>query len=139
VLDEVVCPVGADEALRHGASGYFAKADSFGQLVDGLPRIAAGETVVCHRLQPRLIDAGRYWGIDLSSQLAGPLAQLSPRERDVFMQLARSRTVKEAAAALGIRPSTADNHKSRLMKKLGLRKVSQLVYLAVSEGLIDRS
>src|SRR4029077_6915186 len=50
--------------------------------------------------------------------------------------LARGDTVRQCAGALGLAPSTIDNHKSRLMKKLGIHKASELTCRAVRDGLI---
>ena len=69
---------------------------------------------------------------------AGPasVAQLSIRERQVMRLLAEGKAVRECAVILGLAHSTIDNHKSRLMKKLGIHKASELTCRAIREGLI---
>jgi DNA-binding NarL/FixJ family response regulator len=64
------------------------------------------------------------------------LAQLSARERQVMQLLAEGRSVAQCAEALGLSHSTVDNHKSRIMKKLGIHKASELTVRAIQEGLI---
>jgi DNA-binding NarL/FixJ family response regulator len=64
------------------------------------------------------------------------VANLSARERQVMQLLAQGKSVRQCAAALGLAHSTIDNHKARLMKKLGLHKASQLTCRAIREGLI---
>jgi DNA-binding NarL/FixJ family response regulator len=64
------------------------------------------------------------------------LALLSPRERQVMKLLAEGMTVAQCAAALGLKHSTVDNHKSRVMKKLSIHKASELTMRAIKEGLI---
>ena len=65
------------------------------------------------------------------------LANLTLRERQVMRMLAEGKSVRQCADALGLAPSTIDNHKSRLMKKLSVHRSSQLTLLAIREGLID--
>ena len=50
--------------------------------------------------------------------------------------LAEGQSVKQCATDLGLSYSTIDNHKSRLMKKLGIHKASEITYQAISQGLI---
>jgi DNA-binding NarL/FixJ family response regulator len=64
------------------------------------------------------------------------IALLSPREREVMRLLAEGRSVRQCAERLGLSESTIDNHKTRLMKKLGLHKSSELTCQAIREGLI---
>jgi DNA-binding NarL/FixJ family response regulator len=63
---------------------------------------------------------------------------LSAREESVLACLARGMNSREIAAALGLSPHTISNHRSRLMRKLGLHRVAQLSLYAASHGLVDR-
>lgn len=63
------------------------------------------------------------------------LCSLTRREQQVLEQIAGGASVRECAEALGIAESTVDNHKSRLMKKLGVRKSSELVRFAFRVGI----
>jgi len=67
---------------------------------------------------------------------AGRLAQLTAREREVLEHAARGLHAKEIAAALDISPRTVEVHKTRIMAKLGVRNLAELVRFAVSA---DRS
>jgi DNA-binding NarL/FixJ family response regulator len=62
---------------------------------------------------------------------------LSPRELAVIEQFARGQTGKQVARRLGLAVSTVDNHKTRLMKKLGVHTQSQLTRLAIAAGVVD--
>lgn len=55
------------------------------------------------------------------------LATLTAREREVLEHAARGLHAKEIAAALGISPRTVEVHKTRVMEKLGVRNVAELV------------
>lgn len=62
------------------------------------------------------------------------LATLTPREREVLEQAAKGLHAKEIAAALGISPRTVEVHKTRIMEKLGVRNVAELVRFALAAG-----
>jgi RNA polymerase sigma factor (sigma-70 family) len=60
------------------------------------------------------------------------LASLTAREREVLEHAARGLHAKEIAAALGISPRTVEVHKTRIMEKLGVRNVAELVRFALA-------
>jgi len=64
------------------------------------------------------------------------LATLTPREREVLEHVARGLHAKEVAKTLGISSRTVEVHKSRIMAKLGVRNVAELVRFAVA-GDVD--
>lgn len=85
--------------------------------------------------------AGRIRRTRNGIQLAPPsngnsVAQLSRREVEVMLLLARGASVRDAAAALQLSISTVDNHRSRLMKKLDVHKATELTGRAVRDGLM---
>jgi RNA polymerase sigma factor (sigma-70 family) len=63
------------------------------------------------------------------------LATLTDREREVLQHVARGLHAKEIARVLDISPRTVEVHKARIMTKLGVRNVAELVRLAVVAGL----
>ncbi|MEM6798157.1 MAG: response regulator transcription factor [Planctomycetota bacterium] len=62
-------------------------------------------------------------------------AELTPREQQVLELIAGGASVRDCAHTLEIAESTVDNHKSRLMKKLGVRKSVELVRFAFRIGI----
>jgi len=60
------------------------------------------------------------------------LSRLTPRERQVLEQAALGLHAKEIGAALGISPRTVEVHKTRIMEKLGVRNVAELVRFVVT-------
>jgi RNA polymerase sigma factor (sigma-70 family) len=62
------------------------------------------------------------------------LEKLTAREREVMQHAARGLHAKEIAAALGISPRTVEVHKTRLMAKLGVRNIAELVRIALAES-----
>jgi RNA polymerase sigma factor (sigma-70 family) len=64
------------------------------------------------------------------------LEALSPREREVLVLVVEGRTSKEIARIVGVRPSTIDTYRSRIMAKVGVEDLASLVRFAVRHGLI---
>lgn len=65
------------------------------------------------------------------------LARLTAREREVLEQAALGLHAKEIGAALGISPRTVEVHKTRIMEKLGVRNVAELVRFAMAATSFD--
>lgn len=63
---------------------------------------------------------------------AAKLERLTPREREVLEQAARGLHAKEIGAALGISARTVEVHKARIMEKLGVRNIAELVRFALA-------
>lgn len=63
---------------------------------------------------------------------AGKLARLTPREREVLELAALGLHAKEIGARLDISPRTVEVHKTRIMEKLGVRNLAELVRFALS-------
>jgi RNA polymerase sigma factor (sigma-70 family) len=63
---------------------------------------------------------------------AEKLGRLTAREREVLEQAAQGLHAKEIATALGISPRTVEVHKTRIMEKLGVRNVAELVRFVIA-------
>ncbi len=134
-LDEAVRPWNLKEALRFEDACYWTKRDSAEEFVAALRAAAAGSRSFCPLAQPYLDGSGGQ--VRFQPRAAdSPLASLTPREREVLFHLAQGYSVKECARRLDVAHSTVDNHKSRLMKKLGVHRLADLVRLALREGLL---
>jgi DNA-binding CsgD family transcriptional regulator len=70
-----------------------------------------------------------------ASDAKGPLARLSPREREVLQLVAEGKSSAEIAAILFLSPKTVETYRSRLMKKLGIHDLPGLVKFAIQHGL----
>ena len=85
-----------------------------------------------------LVDAIRMAMQDLSGE-TDPLALLSPREFEVFMQIARGQSVGAVAETLNLSVSTVGTHVHKIKQKLELTNTSEITLLALRQGLIDAS
>lgn len=65
------------------------------------------------------------------------IEQLTPREREIALLIAGSHSSKEVAHRLGLSIKTAENHRSNLMRKLGVHDVAGLVRYLIRQGLVD--
>jgi FixJ family two-component response regulator len=71
------------------------------------------------------------------SALRERFEKLSPREREVMIQVARGRFSKQIAADLGISDSTAKVHRSNMRRKMQVRSLSELIRIADKLGLVQ--
>jgi DNA-binding CsgD family transcriptional regulator len=65
------------------------------------------------------------------------LAALSGRELEIFAHLAEGRSAAEIAVRLSRSSKTINNHRTRILHKLGLKNATELVRLAVGAGLVS--
>lgn len=135
VLDDNANDGRALMTLRTDARGYLTTAQPAAEIIAAVRKAAVGERVFAPEIAARLTVTPD--GIRLKGpEGEGPLTGLTPREREVMTYLSLGYTVKQAASTLGLRPSTVDNHKTRLMKKLNVHKTVELTRLAFRYGLV---
>lgn len=108
----------ARAAFRARAVDFLEKPFEREQLLAAIEAAFAGEEQRASRGQRQL-------------QAAEKLASLTQREREVLEHAARGMHAKEIGAALGISPRTVEVHKARVMAKLGVRNVAELVRIAL--------
>lgn len=119
--------------VRAGASGYLVKDSAGSELLDAIEALQRGQGYFGpHAAQ---ILARQLQHPERTS--ADPYAELTPREREVFHLVVEGKTTKEVAKELGIRVKTADNHRTRVMDKLDVHNVAELVRYAARKGLLD--
>ena len=66
-----------------------------------------------------------------------PIGDLTEREREVITRLAQGATSKHVARDLGLSPKTVENHRARILEKLGVANMAAAVGLAYQQGLIS--
>lgn len=135
LLDDAVHDAHVWAALRLRAAGYWTKQESFTEIVARIERVAASETVFCPAVTRRLTGEGANLRL-LPDPAATQFQGLTAREFELLPYLARGMSIKQVASLMRLSPSTVDNHKSRIMKKLNVHKTAELTRLAIREGLI---
>jgi DNA-binding NarL/FixJ family response regulator len=123
------------EALRAGASGFVLKDDPPEQLIAAVRTVAAGDALLSPTITKRVID--RFVRLP---PLPAPAAvgELSEREREVFLLMARGLSNAEIGRRLFISETTVKTHVTHVLQKLDLRDRVQAVVLAHETGLADR-
>ena len=134
-LDEAVRPMHVRAALEVEGCGYWTKHASFDRLAEAAGRVAAGALSFCPEVRRHLVLTPCGLQFQPSPDVAA-IAKLTRRESQVLVLLAEGLSVKQCAGRMHLAPSTVDNHKSRLMKKLRVHKVTELIRVAVREGLV---
>ncbi len=118
------------EILRAGARGFLLKDAIDQDLLAAVRAVASGEGY----LSPAVSDAVLS---DYRRHVSDPLDLLSSREREVLQLIAEGKTNKDIATALNLSVYTVDAHRGRIMEKLNLHSVGELVRFAVRKGLVD--
>ncbi|MEV6345693.1 response regulator transcription factor [Actinoplanes sp. NPDC051851] len=124
------------EALRAGASGFLLKDSDPAELVAAIRTVAAGEAMLSPAVTRRLIDAFASGRLSAPPEADRRLATLTPRERDVLVEVARGRSNAEIGEALGIATGTVKVHVNALLPKLGARDRVQATIVAYDLGLV---
>ncbi|HEY7598089.1 MAG TPA: response regulator transcription factor [Actinophytocola sp.] len=113
-------------AVRAGASGYVYKDIDPPALAAAIRSVHAGH-VLLHPDVARLLAAGE-------ARPGG--AELTARERDVLLEVARGRSNREIARALSLSEKTVKTHVSAILGKLGVQDRTQAALHAVRSGLV---
>ncbi|NEE00369.1 response regulator [Phytoactinopolyspora halotolerans] len=121
------------EALRAGASGFLLKNASPDDLVDSVRVAARGDALLSPEVTRRVI--ARF---SQPSPVVAPHRppELTDREFEVFVQVAKGATNQEIAERLFLGETTVKTHVSRVLMKLGLRDRTQAVVYAYEHGVV---
>jgi DNA-binding NarL/FixJ family response regulator len=117
------------EALHAGVRGYVLKTQPIEDLCRAIDDVMRGAVYLSSGVSRAVVDAYLARG-------KPPPDRLTPRERNVLELVAGGSTTKQIAAALGLSVKTAEAHRARLMKRLGIHTTAGLVRYAIREGLI---
>jgi two-component system, NarL family, response regulator NreC len=118
------------EILRAGARGYLLKDSGAEDLVRAIRAVAGGESWLSPAVSNAVLD-------DYRRHVTNPIDLLTSREREVLQMLAEGKTNKEVAVVLNLSVYTVDAHRGRIMEKLNLHSINELVRFAVRNGLIE--
>lgn len=121
-------------ALAAGASGFLLKRTPPEELVAAVHTVAAGDSLLSPSVTSRVIERmARRPAPDQERERR--IADLTPREREVFALIARGLSNGEIAAELVIEESTVKTHVKRVLGKLGARDRVQAVIFAYEAGV----
>jgi len=117
----------AQRALSAGATGMATKQDSLDDIVFAVRRTLAGERY----LGSALVEE------DLLGRTPSDRLGLSPREREVLLQIASGKATKVIADEMRLSPRTIDAHRRNIIAKTGARNAADMTRLAMELGLSD--
>ena len=117
------------ETLRAGAKGYLLKESIDQDLLKAVRAVAQGDGFLSTEVSRTVLEDYQ--------QVEDPFDLLTAREREVMQMLAEGLVAKEIATKLDISVYTVDAHRGRIMEKLNLHSINELVRFAVRNGLID--
>ena len=123
------------QTLKAGASGYVLKSDAERDLIAAVEALLhnkmfftqAASTVVLEHLRER----------HKRKDLGASSDRLSVREREVVQLLAEGKSNKEIGASLNISKRTVDHHRARIMDKLHIQSLGELVLYAVRNKIVE--
>lgn len=125
------------KAFQAGATGYLVKGSAAEKLLQGMEHVLKGDyymdTSVSQQVVKKLVGLGPKETLATGSNYDA----LTAREQEVMALLANGQSVSQAAERLFISPKTVENHRSSIMRKLGIHKTLDLVRYAARLGLID--
>jgi len=124
------------QALRAGASGFLLKDAPGEDLVAAVRQVHRGvEGLLAPSITRRLVERFSRQR-PLTASTLSQLSELTPREREVLVQVARALSNAEIAEALNVSETTVKTHVARVLMKLGVRDRVQAVVLAYEAGLV---
>ena len=120
----------ATTLLRQGASGYLNKECDPEEIVTTIRTVFRGRKYITPGVAELLAD-----GLGATDKPAHE--QLSEREFQVFLRLAKGETIGHMAESMSLSVKTVSTYRTRVMEKMGLASNSDLTYYALKNGLIQ--
>ncbi|HEU4453255.1 MAG TPA: response regulator transcription factor [Longimicrobium sp.] len=119
--------------LEAGGAGYLTKGSADHELIEAIRVVARGDVSLAPGAARLLVTSFR---VPREPERESPLSRLSAREREVLTLAAEGYSSTEIGERLGISGKTVETYRERLMDKLDLHHRSELVRLALREGLL---
>lgn len=117
--------------LKAGAWGYLTKQSAPEQMVEAIRKVARGSRFISPALSEKLL-----YDLDRDKEKA-PHEHLSEREFQVFCMLASGKKPSAIAEELGVGVNTISTHKARILEKMNMNSMVELVHYALKNGLIQ--
>ena len=112
-------------SVMYGAAGYILKDVATEEIVLAIGTVAAGGTYFSSGVRDVLMESA-----------TGRLKELTTREQDVLLLIARGKSNRDAAMALDIAESTMETHRKNIKRKLDIATTAGLIRYAIDHGLI---
>jgi two-component system, NarL family, response regulator NreC len=124
------------EVLEAGAKSFIFKSDDPQFLVEAIQSLAQHKPFVTKKVSEVLLAEFLNRSED-APDAAQTSKRLTAREREIVQLLAKGRSNREVAGALGISIRTAENHRASVLRKLRLDSLADLVRYAIRNGIVE--
>ncbi len=118
--------------FKAGASGYLPKSCYFEDLTNAIHMVAAGKKYLSPEISGIVIEESLGQAPITGSST---FSELTMREREVLQLLVEGKKVKEIADMLFVSIQTVHIHRTKIMKKLNIQNMPELIKYAIREGL----
>jgi len=124
----------ARKVLEAGARGYVLKSDAVRDLANAVKSVVKGKPFFSGKISEMLLRGYLDGSKKTESEV---IPALTPREREVVQLLAEGKSSKEVASVLGTSPATVETQRAKIMQKLDLHSVTDLVRYAIRNHIIE--
>jgi DNA-binding NarL/FixJ family response regulator len=121
-------------ALQAGAKGYLLKESAGREVVEAVQTVYAGEMYFSRPITNTMINDYMQARIETQND---SLESLSMRENEILCLVVEGKTSAEIGKRLNLSPKTVESYRSRMMQKLGISDLTELVKFALKNGLIS--
>lgn len=117
-------------ALQAGVRGYLLKTAPGAEVIEAIRAVAAGRSYLSSHIQETLVV--NY----MHQHRADPLEALTAREREILQLVVEGKSSHEIALILSLSAKSVDTYRSRLMQKLGVKGLPNLIKFALEHGVV---
>jgi DNA-binding NarL/FixJ family response regulator len=121
-------------ALQAGVRGYLLKESAGREVVEAVQAVCAGEMYFSKPITFTMINDYIQYRQETHK---APLESLSLREHEILCLVVDGKTSAEIGRQLNLSPKTVESYRSRMMQKLGVSDVTELIKYAIKNGLIS--
>lgn len=120
-------------ALEAGAQGYLLKESAGKELVEAVRSVHCGRRYLGRKISEEKIE--EYVHLRQARRARSPLESLSPREREVLQLVVEGRSSADIGDALSLSTKSVETYRSRIMRKLSIKNLPDLVKFSILHGI----
>lgn len=120
----------AVRAMRAGALGYLTKEMAVTDVIRAIGQVAAGLPYISCKFAEELAHVAMLSTADTLH------SRLTDRELQVFLKIAAGVSLTEVAKSLSLSVKTVSTHKARILQRMGMRHLTELIQYAIAHGLL---
>jgi DNA-binding NarL/FixJ family response regulator len=125
------------KAFQAGATGFVTKDSAPERLLQAIDVVLKGEYFMDSAVSQKVVQRLAGVKADHRSMTDAGYETLTPREQEILALLAEGQALKSISERLFISPKTVENHRTSIMRKLGVHSTFELIRYAAKVGIID--